>query len=358
MAQIAQTAVYGKDGSKTGDVIALPDVFRAPIRPDIIKFVHVNVRKNSRHPYGVKCQFGPSGVVAGHQHSAHSWGTGRAVSRIPRVSGGGTHRAGQGAFGNMCRSGRMAFPTKVWRKWHRKIPRKQRRYAIASAIAATASAPLVMARGHRIDMLPEIPLVVDFGEVLKTKEAMKMLKTFGLKEELERTQKTMKRCGKGKYNRGRKTKVGPLIVYDGDYLSYRGFRNIPGVSLCHVERLRLQELAPGTHLGRLVIWQKQAIEKLPAVYAQKAKSGFPLPHCMMQNAEVNGFLRKRSLPAAITAVFSQIVHSESILKELRPVKPNTRGRAKKRKLTRPKYAERLYAAEEAAEEPVEEDKKE
>ena len=196
MAQIAQTAVYDTEGNKTGDVIALPEVFRAPIRPDLIEFVHVNTRKNLRHPYGVMCRFGPTGIVAGHQHSAHSWGTGRAVSRIPRVSGGGTHRAGQGAFGNMCRGGRMAFPTKIWRKWHRKINRKQRRYAIASAIAATASAPLVMARGHRIDKLPEIPLVVDFGEVLKTKEAIKMLKTFGLAEELERTTKRMVRVGR------------------------------------------------------------------------------------------------------------------------------------------------------------------
>merc|ERR1719357_88164 len=289
---------------------------------------------------------GPRGIVAGHQHSAHSWGTGRAVSRIPRVSGGGTHRAGQGAFGNMCRGGRMAFPTKVRRKWHRKVNRKQRRYAVASAIAATASAPLVVARGHRIDMMPEIPLVVDFGEVLKTKEAMTMLKTFGLSEELERCQKSMIRKGQGKYNRGRRRHVGPLIVYDGDYLSYRGFRNIPGVSLCHVMRLNLLELAPGTHLGRLVIWQKQAIEKLPAVYAQKAKSGFPLPHNIMQNAEVNGLLRKRSLPASITAVFSQIVHADSIQKALRPQKPCWKGKARKRNLLKPRYSGRLYAAEE------------
>ena len=47
--------------------------------------------------------------------------SGRAVARIPRVSGGGTHRAGQAAFGNQCRSGRMFAPTKVWRKWHQKI---------------------------------------------------------------------------------------------------------------------------------------------------------------------------------------------------------------------------------------------
>ena len=51
---------------------------------------------------------------------------GRAVARIPRVSGGGTHRAGQAAFGNMCRSGRMFAPTKVWRKWHVKVPQGQK----------------------------------------------------------------------------------------------------------------------------------------------------------------------------------------------------------------------------------------
>lgn len=51
--------------------------------------------------------------VKGHQTSAESWGTGRAVARIPRVRGGGTHRSGQGAYGNMCKGGRMFAPTKV-----------------------------------------------------------------------------------------------------------------------------------------------------------------------------------------------------------------------------------------------------
>jgi len=32
--------------------------------------------------------------MAGKKHSAESWGTGRAVARIPRVGGSGTHRSG------------------------------------------------------------------------------------------------------------------------------------------------------------------------------------------------------------------------------------------------------------------------
>jgi ribosomal protein L4 len=94
----------------------------APIRPDIVRTVHTNMNKNHRQAYAVS-------MKAGHQTAAESWGTGRAVSRIPRVPGGGTHRAGQGAFGNMCRGGHMFAPTKTWRRWHRKININQKRYA-------------------------------------------------------------------------------------------------------------------------------------------------------------------------------------------------------------------------------------
>lgn len=47
-----------------------------------------SLAKNKRQAYSVN-------VNAGHQTSAESWGTGRAVARIPRVGGGGTHRSGQ-----------------------------------------------------------------------------------------------------------------------------------------------------------------------------------------------------------------------------------------------------------------------
>ena len=86
-------------------------------------------------------------AFVGHQTSAESWGTGRAVARIPRVRGGGTHRSGQGAFGNMCRGGRMFAPTKPWRRWHRRININQKRYALVSAIAASGVPALVMSKG-------------------------------------------------------------------------------------------------------------------------------------------------------------------------------------------------------------------
>ena len=85
--------VYDEAGENAGQT-TLPAVFKAPIRPDVVSFVHTNMAKNKRQAYAVN-------VNAGHQTSAESWGTGRAVARIPRVRGGGTHRSGQGAFGNV-----------------------------------------------------------------------------------------------------------------------------------------------------------------------------------------------------------------------------------------------------------------
>jgi large subunit ribosomal protein L4e len=138
-------SVQGLDGT-AAEQTTLPAVFSAPIRPDIVRTVHTNMNKNHRQPYAVS-------MKAGHNTAAESWGTGRAVSRIPRVPGGGTHRAGQGAFGNMCRGGHMFAPTKTWRRWHRKININQKRYAVASALAASGLPALVMARGHRIEQV-------------------------------------------------------------------------------------------------------------------------------------------------------------------------------------------------------------
>ena len=117
-------------------------------------------------------------IRTGHQTSAESWGTGRAVARIPRVRGGGTHRSGQAAYGNMCRGGRMFAPTKIWRKWHRKINVNQKRYALCSAVAASGIPSLVMSKGHLINEVPEMPLVVSdkVQEFSKTKEAVALLR--------------------------------------------------------------------------------------------------------------------------------------------------------------------------------------
>lgn len=289
----------------------LPAVFKAPIRSDIVHFVHTNMAKNKRQAYAVN-------VDAGHQTSAESWGTGRAVSRIPRVCGGGTHRAGQAAFGNMCRGGRMFAPTKIWRKWHRKINVNQRRYATAAALAASAVPALVMARGHKISNVPEIPLVISdkVESTTKTKEAVKILKAVGAFDDVERAKasKTVRR-GKGKMRNRRYTqRRGPLVVYKEDNGIARAFRNLPGVELCQVSRLNLLQLAPGSHLGRFIIWSEGAFNELNSIYGDgtpgsSSKSGYNLPRHVMSSADVARIINSDQVQSVIRpAITTQLVH--------------------------------------------------
>lgn len=297
MAERAAVTVYSTDGETSGNV-NMPSVLKCPLRRDLVQFVHTNMRKNSRQAYGVQNHFGPMGIVAGHQHSARSWGTGRAVSRIPRVQGGGTHRAGQGAFGNMCRSGRMFAPTKVYRRWHRKINKTQKRQAVAACLAATASAPLVQARGHRLgEKVKEIPIVVDdsIESIKKTAAAVACLKSLGLEDELKKCLRKQTRSGKGKM-RGRlyKRRRGPLVVYKNDDGLVQAFRNIPGVDLMCVDRPNLLQLAPGGVVGRLCVWSKSAFEAL-----SERPTGKYLPQVIMTNSNLNALINSDQIQAVV-----------------------------------------------------------
>ena len=91
--------VYSLSGQPMEKTLQMPDIMLSPIRHEMVRFTHNCLSRNTRQPYGVMHHEGPKGRRAGHQVAAKSWGTGRAVSRIPRVKGGGTHRAGQGAYG-------------------------------------------------------------------------------------------------------------------------------------------------------------------------------------------------------------------------------------------------------------------
>lgn len=64
----------------------------------------------------------------------------------------------------------------------------QKRYAVASALAATAVPALVMARGHRVEEIPELPLVVDTSleSCSKTSAALATLKALGANVEVEK----------------------------------------------------------------------------------------------------------------------------------------------------------------------------
>ncbi len=281
--------------------VPLPAVLKAPIRLDVVNFVHTNLAKNHRQPYAVS-------KMTGHQTSAISWGTGRAVARIPRVSGGGTGRAGQGAYGNMCRGGRMFAPTHIWRRWHRKVNVNQRRFAVASALAASAVPSLVIARGHCIDHLEEVPLVVadKLNGLTKTAAALKFLEAVGAMDDVERVKDSKAlRAGVGKMrNRRYQQRRGPLVCYLEDNGITRAFRNIPGVELCNVNALNLLLLAPGGHIGRFIIWTQGAFAHLDKLFgtftqASELKKNYLLPRSVLTNPDISRIIESDEIQAVI-----------------------------------------------------------
>jgi large subunit ribosomal protein L4e len=305
MAARPLVSVFSLSGEKAGET-TLPAVMTAPLRPDIVQFVHTNMNKNKRQAFAVS-------IRAGKQVVATSWGTGRAVARIPRVGGGGTSRSGQGAFGNMCRGGRMFNPTKTWRRWTRKINVTQKRYAVASALAASAVPALVMARGHVLDEVPEIPLVLDNAveSTKKTSTAKDILAAVGAIGDVEKAANSKQiRAGKGKMRNRRFTlRRGPLIIYQTNDGVEQAFRNLPGVEICCVDRLNLLQLAPGGHMGRFCIWSQTALDALDTIYGAGGKR---IPEPTMTNADL-----------------ARIINSDEIQSVVNPVKAGQKVHVKK-----------------------------
>jgi len=335
--------------------VALPAIFKAPIRPDVVNEVHQLMRRNARQAYSVNAE-------AGHQTSAESWGTGRAVARIPRVRGGGTHRSGQGAFGNMCRGGRMFAPTKPWRRWHRKISINLKRYAVVSAVAASGVPALVQARGHVIDGISELPLVVSdkIQEYNKTKQAVLFLRRNKLWGDVLKVYRSKHfRAGRGKMrNRRRVHRLGPLVVYSKDDGLRRAFRNIPGVDTMSVHKMNLLKLAPGGHLGRLIVWTESAFKHLNDLFGtwnepSKVKKSYNLPHPIMANTDLTRLLKSEEIKKVLNAPKKAVHRSVRRLNPLRnkrqmiklnPYSEVTRRRALLAK-EKKKYADQITEAE-------------
>ncbi|TLX96690.1 MAG: 50S ribosomal protein L4 [Thaumarchaeota archaeon] len=147
-----------------------------------------------------------------------------------------------------------------------KINRKERRLALASAVAYTAHEEAVVSRGHRVKRV-ELPIVVsdEVESVSKTSELVSLLEKVGLKEELERVYDGVKRNSGQSRLRGRsyRERVGPLVVVTNDRGVGRTAQSIPGVEVARVDSLNVLQLAPGGVPGRLTLWTESSLTALP-----------------------------------------------------------------------------------------------
>lgn len=183
-------------------------------------------------------------------------------------------------------------------------------------MAASSVPALLLARGHQISTVPEVPLVINSeifagAAIARTSAALGLLKSVGAGPDISKVKASRKlRAGKGKL-RGRRHRQrrGPLIVYnpleDGKELAL-AFRNIAGIETCSVFALNLLQLAPGGHLGRFIIWTSAAFKALDEIYGSTThpsllKKDFLLPSSIVSQADIGRLINSSEIQTVIRA---------------------------------------------------------
>jgi large subunit ribosomal protein L4e len=243
------TRVHDLDGGEAGDV-DLPEVFTTEYRPDLIRRAVRAAQANRKQDYG-------SDEFAGMRTPAESFGSGRGMAHVPRENGQ-ARRVPQTV------GGRRAHPPKAETDRGEKVNKKERKLAVRSALAATADPERVRERGHQFEDDLELPLVVsdDFEDLVKTKEVVSLLEELGVHADVERADegKTV-RAGRGT-TRGRKYKRPKSILFVTSGEPSKAARNLAGADVATAGEVNAEDLAPGTHAGRLTIFTESALEEV------------------------------------------------------------------------------------------------
>ena len=246
--------------------IDLPEVFNEQFRPDLIKRAVLALQSQRRRPYGPD-------ELSGLRTSAHYHGRRRQrwtmmmrdMARLPRLHATSPHLTWRARKAPQTVKGRRAHPPKPEKKWAQKINKKEMLLAKRSAIAATAKKEIVKERGHRVNEVKQLPLIIkdDVQSIKKTKDVEKLLLSLGLGDELNRSKQKKVRAGKGKMrSRKYKRKIGALIVVSKDDGIVKACKNLPGVNVQDVKNISVEDLAPGTMPGRLTIWSESSLKNL------------------------------------------------------------------------------------------------
>ena len=256
--------VYDLDGKET-EKTELPTIFSYDYRPDIIKRAFYALQSHSFQRQG-------RDPMAGMRTSALSWNTGRGVARMARVKGEGNSRAGQAAGVASVVHGRQTHHPVAEKVVYQNLNRKERRLALVSAIAATASRDVVTARGHKVGKKVVLPIIIcdDIQSVSRAKDLKATLEKLELEDELGRIANSKTLSGTSRLRgRTKKQPVGPLIVVAEDKGISNAVGGLPGINSVLARNLSTLDLAPGASAGRLTIWSKSALAAFPKpIYAR------------------------------------------------------------------------------------------
>lgn len=255
--------VYSLEGAASGNV-ELPPAFSESVREEIIRRAVLSDESKLYQPKGnfPEAGFQTSAKYRGRKEDYGSLKN-KGQARLPREV---RPKGGHGKVRRIPSSvgGHRAHPPKPSKALIERMNKKEYKKALRSAIAATADPSIVKARGHRFSC--ELPLVFEdrLESVSRTKDVLAALgKLAG--EDMERAKGSRKaRSGVRSRKAGtRKAKSILLVVGGGNVL--RAARNLPGVNVVRAEDLRVKDLAPGTHAGRLTAYTQNALKKIGEV---------------------------------------------------------------------------------------------
>jgi len=232
--------------AKPVDKLVLPEVFRIPVRLDLIRRAFHSAHTARIQPKG-------RDPLAGKRRCGKYWGIGYGLARLPRLPNG------RAVFAPNTVGGRRQFAPSPLKKIHEEINKKEMRYAIASALAATSCRDFVVKRGHiipeNIDALPVV-VVDELEKMSRVRELKSWLMKMGLWLDVERAHERIRiRSGKGKRRGRRYTNPKSLlfILSRIDAPVVGALRNLPGVDYLTPSTLHILKLAPGGMPGRLTI---------------------------------------------------------------------------------------------------------
>ena len=263
-----KTDIYTISGSKEGE-LELPPIFSTPIRRELIHKAYTNLNSHKFQPQGRHPTAGMD-VVA----DSNDPPTGQGVSRVARASGGGGGRQGQGAEVASTRGGRQAHPPIVEKVIYKKLNKKEKKLALCSAIAGTASKTMIESRGHKITGVESFPIIVsdDIESISKASEIIKVIDSLKLTQDVKRLETRKARSGKPSL-RGRSKKVGKSILFvtkDSSKIS-KAIGALPGIDARTPKNLSVLDLAPGSDPIRLTVYSKSAIEEIGKIESTHLK---------------------------------------------------------------------------------------
>ena len=250
------------NGKKDSD-IELPNIFETEVNRTLIHRVFINLQSHKFQKHSTKPTAGME-VVA----DSNDPPTGRGVARIAKIKGGGGGRAGQAGEVASTRGGRQAHPPIAAKVIYKKINKKENKLALCSALAATTSKELVERRGHKVEGIDAVPLIIsdEIEKVSKTSELIKVLDDLKITQDVDRLRSRKRRTGKvalrGQSLKNRKKRIVCCIKIRN---IAKAAGTIPGIEVCSAKDLSVLNLAPGGTLIRLTVFSKKAIEEIAEI---------------------------------------------------------------------------------------------